>query len=1020
MFILAATLGFLNCFFINAEELASSDEVDFERQIRPILAEKCLACHGVDPETREGGLRLDHREGALAGGDSESLAIVPGKPEESEFIRRVISTDEDERMPPPHSNLERLSAAEVALLQRWIVSGAEYTQHWAFVSPVKQPLNHRDSDSNAARAIDFFVSKKLASLGLTDSPAADPWQLCRRLYLDLIGLPPSPAELAAFEREGYAATVDKLLGSQRFGEKWARSWMDAARYSDTNGYEKDLRREQWIWRDWVIDAFNSDMPYDQFVIWQIAGDLLPNATQEQVIATGMLRNSMINEEGAILPEEFRMAEMFDRMDCIGKAVLGISTQCAQCHSHKFDPLSQEEYYGMFAYLNNTYESQSWIYSDEQLAKIAEIRAGVAAIEQQIQTDRPLWQTELQQWSDSLLESQPAWQPIRFEDMNSVSGLNHPTQQDSDLAILMLGHRSDDVYFIGQPELHGTTGIRLEILCHDDLPFTGPGRDSVGGWNIRELEVLIQPPGNSEWQKLKLTNPTADFSQPESTDSESKKKRGPVEFLIDGKEDTAWQADRGPGRRNSPSVAVVQFETAIEAEIGTQMKVVLRMTDMVGCCRLSLTRSTDPRTPEVDYLAQLSLQLLPEARSPEQSKAIFAAWQRAVPELSEYQPPIEQLFDQYPTAKTSVLHLKERPPSHHRPTHLLSRGEWDRPLHQVPPSVPTAWNGLPESDKLGDGDPPRLRFARWLVDRQSPLAARVAVNRVWQSLFGMGLVETAEDFGTRTPVPEYREILDWLAVDFMEHGWSTKSLIRQIVSSQTYQQSSYASSNMIAFDPENRLLQRGPRFRVDAEILRDMVMTIAGLIHHELGGPSVIPPVPQNVLDYNYTYPGYWTPAEGEQRYRRTVYGFRKRSMPDPSMSSLDAPNGDFSCVRRIRSNTPLAALTGLNEPIFVESARGLALRLLRESSMDDRQRIELAYQLCMARLPSEEEQTVLMDLLESQRRRVAEGWLNPREIVTGLPDKLPDLPVGTTPQDAAVWTLAARVLLNLDETICKN
>lgn len=1018
---------------ITNDQVESASQVQFDRHIQPILSEKCLACHGFDSGTLEGGLRLDLRDAALAGGDSGLPAIVPGQPENSQMIRRVTA-DDDELMPPAHANLPRLTDQEVELLRQWILSGANYTAHWAFVPPSKSAAAGLVSpDTNAASAIDALVANKLRSLGKAASPPADPWQLCRRLYLDLIGLPPTPEELLEFEKQGFSTTVEKLLASQRFGEKWARPWMDATRYSDTNGYEKDLQREQWVWRDWVIQAFNDDMPYDQFVIQQIAGDLLPSSSkqhsQQQLIATGMLRNSMINEEGAIIPEEFRMVEMFDRIDCVGKAVLGLSTQCAQCHSHKFDPMTHEEYFGMFAFLNNTYEAQSWIYSDDQLAKIDEIHLAVAGIEEQIQKDRTDWQTAMDLWADEVRQSQAEWQPVRFDDMNSISGLNHPTQQP-DHSLLMLGHRSDDVYFIGQPDLNGATGMRLEILCHGDLPFLGPGRNSLGGWNVREVEVFIQPAGSGDWQKLKLMNATADFSEPESTYEEGKKRRGPVAFLIDGADDTAWQADRGPGRRNSPSVAVFQFDQPIAAVEGTRLKVAMRMSDMVGCCRFSLTKSPNPTTPAVDYTAQLaiihdginrdSLDHASQFNAALFHNSQFAAWIRSVSELKSYTDQIEDWYGQFPQAKTSVLHLRERPASDRRATHFLSRGDWMRPQQEILPLVPSAWHPLPSGGQSGDQEPLRLRFARWLVDRQSPFAARVAVNRIWQSIFGIGLVETSEDFGTRTPVPEYREILDWLAVDMMEHQWSTKHILRQIVSSRTYQQSSRADSSMLAEDPDNRLLQRGPRFRVDAEVVRDSVLAIAGLIHHEMGGPSVIPPVPQNVLDYNYTYPSYWKPAMGKDRYRRAVYNFRKRSMPDPAMSSLDAPNADFACARRIRSNTPLAALTGLNEPIFVESAQGLALRVLRQAPADDRQRLNLAFQLCMARYPTQEEQAVMLQLISVQRQRIADGWLNPREISTGLSDKLPELPTGATPQDAAVWTLAARVLLNLDETLCKN
>ncbi len=993
-----------------------AESISYQQQIRPILADNCLSCHGFDDGTREGALRLDLRENALAGGDSGKPAIVAGKPDQSELIRRILAVGSDDQMPPAKHG-KPLSADKVELLKRWITEGAQFTEHWAFSAPEKKalpPSSESSAKSSSANPIDAFVRAKLAQQNRSLSPAEQSNILCRRLYLDLIGLPPSPAELAAFQHDGLEATVDKLLASERFGEKWARPWLDAARYSDTNGYEKDLKRDQWAWRDWVIRAINADMPYDQFIIEQIAGDLLPSANQDQLIATGFLRNSMINEEGAIVPEQFRMVEMFDRIDCIGKSVLGLTTQCAQCHSHKFDPLTQEEYYGMFAYLNNTYEAQSWVYTPEQLTRRSELLAQMKQLEDGLRSQRPTWQSDVDSFAAQLKQQSPTWKPVVFDDMNSISGLNHPTQEH-DLSLLMKGHSSGDVYFIGQPELQGATGLRFEVLNHGDLPFQGPGRSGLGTWGVREIEVFIKPPEAKDWQKVKLVNASADFSEPEQKHDEGKSTSGPVALLIDGNDATWWKADRGIGLRNSPSVAVVQFEAPLNAPAGTRFKIAMRMTDMVGCCRFSLTTATTPAAPAVDYAAALASGKETTSRDGNDHHALFTAWRKTVVDFKPVNDQIDALIKQLPVAATSVLHAAERPVQDARVTSLLSRGDWDKPLHQVSPKVPAAFHSMPASN-----EPPRLQFARWLVDRRSPLAARVAVNRIWQSMFGQGLVETSEDFGTRASVPVYRDLLDWLAVDFMERGWSTKQLIRAIVTSQTYQQSSRVSPELMELDPENRLLARGPRFRADAEVVRDMAMAIGGLIHHRFGGPAVIPPVPQNVLDYNYVYPSYWTPSQGPERYRRTVYNFRKRSMPDPAMSTLDAPNADFACARRIRSNTPLAALTGLNEPIFVESARAMALRVLKESGKEERDRIDYAYQLCTSRLPSDVERKALIELLEAQRKRIADGWLNPREVVTGKADQLPALPEGATPQDAAAWTIAARVLLNLDETISKN
>jgi hypothetical protein len=997
-----------------ARGYAQSKPVDFQRDVQPILAEHCAKCHGSDPGTREGELRLDVRDAALQGGGSGEPAIVPGKPDESALVRRISSQDPDELMPPPMEN-KPLNAQQIATLKQWITEGANYAGHWAFTAPQKKEL----PKSAATHPIDAWVRAKLESSKLEPSPPATNAALCRRLYLDLIGLPPSPQELDAFEKNGFAATLESLLHSERFGEKWARHWLDVARYSDTNGYEKDMPRDQWAWRDWVISALNRDMPYDQFIIEQIAGDLLPNSTQEQIIATGFLRNSMINEEGAIIPEQFRMFEMFDRMDCVGKAVLGLTLQCAQCHSHKFDPISQDEYYGLFAFLNNAYEAQSWVYTNEQREQIRKVDAAISAIEDRLRSQRPLWQEEIAAWEAGVVKQLADWKPLDATELGSVSGLSHPTQE-ADKSLLMRGHPSGDIYLVARPELKGIkgiTGLRLEALTHGDMPFQGPGRGKTGTWGVTEIEVSIQKPDAKDWEKIKLVNASADFSEPEQKrdDKNDKKLSGPVRYLIDGTDDTWWRADRGIGRRNQASVAVMQFEKPLDFLPNTQMKVAMRMNEMLGCCRLSITTTPNPAVPAVDHAAVLAMQTPSSDRTPQQKHAIFTAWRASVTDLKPFNDEIDSQWKQYPEALTSVLHLAERERNNGRRTHLLERGGWDHPQQPVEPHTPELFHSLAES-----GSRDRLALARWLVDKRSPLTARVAVNRVWQAMFGDGLVDTPEDFGTRTAMPEHRELLDWLAVDFMEHGWSHKHLIKTIVTSATYQQSSQASPSLTERDPRNRLLARGPRFRADAEVVRDIALSVSGLMMHKIGGPGVIPPVPQNVLDYNYVYPSYWKATEGPDRYRRAVYGFRKRSMPDPVMSSFDAPNGDFACARRVRSNTPIAALAGLNETIFVEAARALALRILREGGASDADRANYAFRLCVARLPTDSERDEILALLKSRRLRLADGWLNPRDISTGDAAKLPELPQNTTPQDAAAWTLVARVLLNLDETITKN
>ena len=496
----------------------ASSGPDFQRDVQPILAEHCGHCHGVDEQSRKGDLRLDIRQNALEGGESGQPAIVPGKPDESEMVSRILSDDPDTIMPPPHEK-KPLAAAQIATLKAWIAAGATYDPHWAFVLPQRPAV---PAAASGGSPIDAIVTSHLATKGLAPAPEADAATLCRRLYLDLAGLPPSPEQLAAFEANGYEKTVDALLASDRYGEKWARHWLDLARYSDTNGYEKDFRREMWIWRDWVIAAINRDMPYDQFVVEQIAGDLLPNATQEQVVATGFLRNSAINEEGAIIAEEFRMVEMFDRIDCLGKAVLGLTTQCAQCHTHKFDPITHDEYYGLFAFLNNTYEARSYVYTPEQRAAIDGIRRQLTAAEEKARMQRPAWQQELAAWEQGVAAGLVAWTPVEMTEMSSSGLLTHPTQLP-DKTILMLGHWDKEMIFESQPDLRGATGLQLEALTHGDLFMQGPGRE--GAWGVEELKCFVKKPGEEKWEPLTLVNATADFSVAERIETKPASKDG---------------------------------------------------------------------------------------------------------------------------------------------------------------------------------------------------------------------------------------------------------------------------------------------------------------------------------------------------------------------------------------------------------------------------------------------------------------------------------------------------------------
>ena len=1027
--------------------------VDYQRDIQPIFAEHCLQCHGPDEGARQAGIRFDVRDSALAEAESGATPIVPGSPGDSELLRRVSSADADVVMPPPDQN-NPLNSRQIELLKRWLTEGAPYTDHWAFVAPQRPDVPQVDTKPEqqvppaTRHPIDAFILDRLADERLSMSVTAPRDVLCRRIYLDLIGLPPSPHQVIQFVDDAardLAAAVnsllDELLESEHFGEKWARHWMDVARYADTNGYEKDEPREQWAWRDWVIRAINADMPYDQFLVEQIAGDLLPGRTQDTLVATGFLRNGLVNEEGAVLPEQFRMEGMFDRMDCIGKAVLGLSIQCAQCHSHKFDPIAQHEYYGMLAMLNNTCEARSWVYTPEQQKKIADIHGALRAIQtghkpadnsQVGDSSHPNAAADLTAWEIQQTESTPRWEILDTTEQIWVGGVNHPDELP-DHSVLVLGQPSaeGEMYVVAEPVFDGVTGMRLEALTHGDLPFGGPGRNVKATFAITELTVQVRAPDSDQWEDLPLRNATTDFSEPEQVLSgeedkkeEEKRRAGPISFLIDGNETTGWRADRGPVIRHTASVVVVQFHDPVIRPEGTRLKVSLAykhsppgglsQSTMVGRTRFAITRTPYPRAAAYNHAATLAMEKTATARNAADQAAIFRAWVQSVPQLNHVFDDIVALEKKYPEALTSVLTLTARPPEEPRQTNLLARGVWDKPVRPIQPHVPAVLH--PISAK----NPDRLAFARWLADPRSPLTARVHVNRVWQAMFGAGLVESPEDFGIRAAQPEYHRLLDWLAVELMDRGWSTKHLIRTIVTSRAYQQSSRATPMSLERDPQNRLIARGPRFRVEAEVVRDIALSVSGLLSPKTGGPSVYPPVPESVLAYNFGRPKYWVVAEDADRYRRAIYLFRKRSMPDPVLSSFDSPNADTACARRERSNTPLASLTSLNETIFVEAARALALRVLREGGSTDEQRADYGFQLCTSRPATAAERDELLELISTQRQRLAEGWLSINEVATGDPDQQPDLPPDTIPQDVATWTIAARVLLNLDETMSKN
>ena len=1019
-----------------ADALAGSKTVSFNRDIRPILADKCFKCHGPDAGERKGKLRLDNARAAAAPAASGSVAIVAGKLDESELYQRITSTDPDERMPPPKSG-KSLSAAEVGKLKTWIEEGAEYQGHWAFLAPQRPPLPSVKNEAWCRTPIDRFVLARLEAEGLKPSLEADKVTLIRRLSLDLIGMPPSISQVDAFLADGSAGAYDKLverlLESPHYGERWGRIWLDAARYADSDGYEKDKSRQVYFYRDWVIGALNRDLPYNQFIIEQIAGDLLPGATQDQIVATGFLRNSMINEEGGVDPEQFRMESMFDRMDCVGKGILGLTIQCAQCHSHKYDPLTHDEYYGLFAFLNNSDEANVAVYTNEEEVKNERIDAEIRDVEALIKRHNSDWAARMAAWEKQVRGDQPEWVIVRPEvEEESTGGAKYERLEDGSFLVQGYAPTKHTVEMSVKTDVGPITAFRLELLNDPNLPLGGPGRSIKGTGALSEFQVEAKPAdGKGKSIGVRFSGATADVNPPEAPlepifDDKSGKKRvtGPIGFAIDGKNETAWGIDVGPGRRNQPRKAVFTAEKPISFPGGTILTFHLAQRHggwnsddnqncNLGRFRLAVTTAPAATADPVPQHVRDIFAIPAEKRTTAQSDAVFSFWRTTVPEWSGANAWIDSLWKQHPEGSTQLA-LAER--EKRRPTHLLLRGDFLKPDKRIEPGVPSFLHPLPPGAPAT-----RLTFARWLVDRNSPTTARSLVNRVWQTYFGTGLVATSEDLGLQCDPPSHPELLDWLAVEFMENGWGLKHLHRLIVMSAVYRQSSRPTSELLAKDPYNRLLARAPRSRVDAELVRDIALAASGVLDPKIGGPSVCPPAPAFLFQPPTSYgPKVWSEAAGSERYRRALYTFRYRSVPYPMLQAFDAPNGDFACVRRTRSNTPLQALTTLNEPIYVECARALALRTLSEGGSTDADRLVYAFRRCVARRPSEPETAALLDLLERQAQRFARPDAAPWQLAANDPAKPPPLPAGATPPQLAAWTAVARVLLNLDETITKE
>jgi hypothetical protein len=993
-----ASVGLLLCWSPIAR---ATDKVDFSRDVRPILSHYCFKCHGPDERAGKAGLRLDRRDSATAADDYGKFAIVPGKPDRSELVRRIFSADRRKRMPPA-STKTVLTPAQKQTLKRWIAEGAEYKQHWAFVRPRQAPLPAVKRGDWPRNPIDRFVLARLEKEGLGPAPEADRYTLIRRLSLDLVGLPPTPEEVEAFVRDrspgAYEKVVDRLLASPHYGERWARRWLDLARYADTNGYEQDRPRSVWPYRDWVIGALNRDLPFDEFTVEQLAGDLLPHATLSQRVATGFHRNSMLNEEGGIDPLEFRFYAMVDRLNTTGTTWLGLTVGCAQCHTHKYDPITQREFYRMMAFLNNADEPELDLPRPEvdgqhraNLKRAAALLAELPKhfpVKAATEAERAkMIQAKFADWLRQERSRTVTWTPLR--PVAAKSNLPLLTVQPDGSVFVSGDITKRDVHeLMFRAEQMNITAFRLEVLADDRLPRHGPGRvyygfgDGRGDFFLSEFTLLVGG------KKVPFSKATQDFPA-----------KGPVAAsAIDGDPQSGWSVNGGQG---SDHYAVFNLPQPLSAREFT-LKLLFERYYAADLGRYRIAVTTAPRPAEArDLPLDLEpLLLLPEDRlSAAQRQKLFEHFLLTRLELVKQAAEIKRLRQRpaYPT----TLVLQERPPENPRPTYLHKRGEFLRPAGKVTPATLSALHPFPKGLPRN-----RLGFARWLVSPDNPLTPRVTVNRQWQAFFGKGLVRTLEDFGTQGEPPTHPELLDWLAVELVKQGWSLKKLHRLIVTSATYRQSSRATPDLVARDPDDRLLARFPRVRLEAELIRDQALAGSGLLSEKVGGPSVYPPQPPGVTEVSYSMMK-WTPSPGADRYRRGLYTFTKRTAPYAMTLTFDGPSGETCVARREISNTPLQALTLLNDPVFVEAAQALGRRAAAQPGTAA-QKAEYLFHLCLVRPPDAGERDALVRFFEAQCQRFARGELDAARAAGP----------GGNPERAA-WTALARALLNTDEAITK-
>ncbi len=1013
----------------------AEQKIEFNRDIRPILSETCFRCHGPDPESREADLRLDLPEAAYAEVD-DHIAISPGDPKKSLAWQRIITADAEELMPPPDSHL-KLKPDEKKLIKLWIEQGAKYQDHWSFIAP-ERPTPPQSKSTWPINDIDRFVLKQLEDGKLSPSKEATRRKLIRRLSFDLTGLPPASKEVQAFAEDkdpkAYEKLVDHLLASRHFGERMAVPWLDQARYADTNGYSIDGGRHMSLWRDWVIHSYNTNKSFDQFTIEQLAGDLLPNATPQQIVASGFNRNHMITHEGGTIPLENLTNYAVDRVNTTSQVWLGLTMACSQCHDHKFDPLTMVDYYRMFAYFNTLGDKGND--GNAGINAIPSIDAVSALHSNQELTQLNKELTHLQDQLNKSTAGQKNWQQRMLKKL-AARGKNlklHPLKilkisvpnrgnqfeiKDGTLVDFETAGGSAHSISAQIPKSlkKPVTGLRIEFLPDEKSPHKRSGfgkKGFEGGFILTGFSVSATTIPSAQTDLYGLINireATASFSNP----------KYPANDCLDEHNSNGWSPY--PEDQQAQHLTF-NFNQALDAGKAPFLTTLMnwgggefKMSDRLIARKYRMYAITG-QDDGTNIPQEIQDILTSDKRSAEQNDKLLTYYTRHAPELANLRYRIGNLKDRIDylgkPQSSLVMNTADKP----RETFMLVRGQYDQRTKKVTPGTPATLPPL-----LKGAPDNRLGFAQWLVQDNHPLTARVAVNRLWQNLFGIGIVASSGDFGSQGAWPSHPKLLDWLAVDFIESGWNTKALIRKIVLSNTYRQDSASTAEQAKIDPQNRLLARGPRFRLQAEFIRDSALKISHLLSPRIGGPSVLPYQPPSLWKEVSHYGSSPATAQvfiqdhGEHLYRRSLYTYWKRTVPPPSMLTFDAPNRETCTVSRAITNTPLQALVLLNDPQFVEASRTFAQRILKEAPKNTAERIRFAFEECTARPPTASETAIIMNTLKRERANYS---AKPASASAFLEIGESTHPENIDPVEHAAWTTVASLIMNLSETLTRE